>query len=74
MWRVFNGQTVKRHLVHIRIGLALSGGTGSGIFALGFTIEKDFCFVCRSYLFFIVLSFLTHTNTGQVLSKFFLRT
>ena len=58
MWRVFNGQTVKRRLVHIRIGLALSGGTGSGIFALGFTIEKDFCFVCRSYLFLSFYRFL----------------
>ena len=73
MWRVFNGQTVKRHLVPIRIGLALFGRTGSGIFALGFTIEKDFFLVCRSY-FFIVLSFLTHTDTGQVLSQCFLTT
>ena len=45
-----------------------------GIFALGFTIEKDFCFVCRCYFFFIVLSFLTRTDTGQVLTKFFLTT
>ena len=72
MWRVFNGQTVKRHLVHIRIGLALFGRTGSGIFALGFTIEKDFCFFLQVLSFFIVLSFLMHTNTGQALSKFFL--
>ena len=69
---MFNGQTVKRRLVHIRIGRALFGWTGSGIFALGFTIEKDFCFVCRSYFFFIVLSFPTYTDKGQVLSKFFL--
>ena len=41
------------------------------IFALGFTIEKGFYFVCRSYFFFIVLSFLTHTDTGQVLSNLF---
>ena len=41
-----------------------------GIFALGFTIEKDFYFVCRSY-FFIVLSFLARTDTGQVLSNLF---
>ena len=27
-------------------------------FSLGFTIEKDFCFVCRSYFFFIVCRFL----------------
>ena len=70
MWRVFNGQTVNRRLVHIRIVHALFGWTGFGIFALGFTIKKDFCFVCGS-CFFIVLSFLTHTDTGQVLSKFF---
>ena len=45
-----------------------------GIFALGFTIKKKTFALFVGLIFFIVLSFLTHTDTGQVSGKFFLTT
>ena len=58
--------TVKRRLVHIRIGRALFGSTGFWYICFRF-YYIIYLFILFIY-FFIVLSFLTRTETGQVLS------